>query len=82
VLGKIAHKFSRLKNVLEGGYRNTKLKEMSAIHLDVNLKSCFNPTKELNVIPLRWIVERTIVWLFNFRGLPWTTSSTPTPPIP
>ena len=44
VLEKIAHKFSRLKNVLEGGYRNDELKEMSTRHPDVNLKSCFNPT--------------------------------------
>ena len=72
-LGKLAHKFPRLKKILaDGGYRGDELKEMVrktlGCRLEVVLRPNENP-KKFNVIPLRWIVERSFAWLYNFRRI-------------
>lgn len=72
-LSRLAHKFPRLKKVIaDGGYRGDELKEkvqrMLGCKLEVVLRPDENP-KKFNVIPLRWIVERSFAWLYNFRRI-------------
>ncbi len=71
VVKKIAYKFPRQRKILaDGGYRGEELKEpvhkTSGCSLEVVLRPDESP-KKFNVIPLRWIVERTFAWLYNFR---------------
>jgi len=70
-LGKLAHKFPRLKKILaDGGYRGDKLKETARKKLGCQFEVVLRPDespKKFNVIPLRWIVERSFAWLYNFR---------------
>ena len=70
---KFAHKFPRLRKILaDGGYRGDGLKEkvrtMLSCELEVVLRPDESP-KKFNVIPLRWIVERSFAWLYNFRRI-------------
>ena len=71
VLEKLANKFPRLKKILaDGGYRGDALKEMARKKLGCQLEVVLRPDespKKFNVIPLRWIVERSFAWLYNFR---------------
>ena len=72
-LEKLAHKFPRLKKILaNGGYRGDELKEMVRKTLGCQLEVVLRPDespKKFNVIPLRWIVERSFAWLYNFRRI-------------
>ena len=72
-LEKLAHKFPRLKKILaDGGYRGDGLKEMVRKKLGCQLEVVLRPDespKKFNVIPLRWIVERSFAWLYNFRRI-------------
>ena len=72
-LEKIAHKFPRLSKILaDGGYRGEELKELVHKTLGCNLEVVLRPDespKKFNVIPLRWIVERSFAWLYNFRRI-------------
>ena len=70
---KIANKFPRLRKILaDGGYRGEELKELVHKTLGCNLEVVLRPDespKKFNVIPLRWIVERSFAWLYNFRRI-------------
>ena len=70
-LEKLAHKFPRLKKILaDDGYRGDELKEMVRKKLGCQFEVVLRPDespKKFNVIPLRWIVERSFAWLYNFR---------------
>ena len=72
-LKKLAHKFPRLKKVIaEGGYRGDELKEKVRRTLGCNIEVVLRPNespKKFNVIPLRWIVERSFAWLYSFRRI-------------
>ncbi len=73
-LEKLAHKFPRLKKMLaDGGYRGDELKEMARKTLGCQLEVVLRPDEstiqKFNVIPLRWIVERSFAWLYNFRRI-------------
>ena len=63
----------RLKKILaDGGYRGEELKEMVRKTLGCKLEVVLRPDespKKFNVIPLRWIVERSFAWLYNFRRI-------------
>jgi len=69
-LKKLAHKFPRLRKILaDGGYRGDGLKEKVRRMLGCNLEVVLRPDespKKFNVIPLRWIVEKSFAWLWNF----------------
>ena len=71
VLKKLANKFPRLKKILaDGGYRGDELKETVCKTLGCQLEVVLRPDespKKFNAILLRWIVERSFVWLYNFR---------------
>ena len=73
VLKKLANKFPRLRKILaDGGYRGDKLKEMARKTLGCQFEVVLRPDespKKFNVIPLRWIVERSFAWLYNFRRI-------------
>ena len=69
---KLAYKFPRLVKILaDGGYRrdlgNWGRKKFGWI-LEVVLRSDECPVK-FQVVPKRWIVERSFSWLENFRRL-------------
>lgn len=70
---KMANKFPRLKKILaDGGYRGEELKETVLKTLGCQLEVVLRPDqshKKFNVIPLRWIVERSFAWLYNFRRI-------------
>jgi len=72
-LARIAHKFPRLKKILaDGGYRGEELKGLVRKTLGCQLEVVLRPherPKKFNVIPLRWIVERSFAWLYNFRRI-------------
>ena len=63
--------FPRLKKILtDGGYKGQKLIETARRKLGAEFTVVFCPeesSKKFSVIPLRWIVERSISWLENFR---------------
>ena len=64
-------KSPRLKKILaDGGYRGDKLKETARKKLGCQFEVVLRPDespKKFNVIPLRWIVEKSFAWLYNFR---------------
>ena len=69
-LARLVHKFPRLRKILaDGGYRGNELKEKVrktlGCQLEVVLRLNESP-KKFNVIPFRWIVERSFAWLYNF----------------
>lgn len=73
VLSRLAHKFPRLKKIIaDGGYRGDELKEKVRRTLGCKLEIVLRPDespKKFNIIPLRWIVERSFAWLYNFRRI-------------
>ena len=70
-LSRLAHKFPRLKKIIaDGGYRGDELKEKVRRTLGCRLEVVLRPDecpKKFDVIPLRWIVERSFALLYNFR---------------
>lgn len=73
VVERLAHKFPRLRKLLaDGGYRGEELKERIRKAFGWELSVVLRPDdcpKRFNVIPKRWIVERSLSWLENFRRL-------------
>jgi len=63
----------RLKKIItDGGYRGDELKEKVQRTLGCKLEVALRPDesqKKFNVITLRWIVERSFAWLYNFRRI-------------
>ena len=58
------------KILADGGYRGDRLKETARKRLGCQFEVVLRPDegpKKFNVIPLRWIVERSFAWLYNFR---------------
>ena len=58
------------KILADGGYRGDGQKEMVRKKLGCQLEVVLRPDespKKFNVLPLRWIVERSFAWLYNFR---------------
>lgn len=70
---KIANKFPRHKKMLaDSSYRGDELKGMVCKTLGCQLEVLLRPDespKKFNVIHLRWIVERSFSWLYNFRRI-------------
>ena len=71
-IGRLSYKFPRLVKILaDGGYRgglaDWTLKEFGWI-LEVVTRSDECPYK-FQILPKRWIVERSFSWLENFRRL-------------
>ena len=69
---KLEHKFPRLTRILaDGGYRGSLgdwVTERFGWVVEVVLRPYECPTK-FQVLPKRWIVERSFSWLVNFRRL-------------
>ena len=69
---KLEHKFPRLKKILaDGGYQGTLgnwVAEKFSWVMEVVLRPDECPAK-FQVLPKRWIVERSFSWLENFRRL-------------
>ncbi|MCI1648982.1 MAG: IS5 family transposase, partial [Bacteroides sp.] len=72
VIDSLAYKFPRLVKILaDGGYRDSLadwLMEKYGWDLEVVLKPDQCPSK-FQVLPKRWIVERSFAWLENYRRL-------------
>lgn len=68
----LAYKFPRLSKILaDGGYQgdlDAWVKDKFGWELEVGLRPK-ESSKKFNVIPKRWIVERTFSWLENYRRL-------------
>ena len=68
----LAYKFPRLNKILaDGGYQGDLaawVKDKFGWELEVVIRPKEN-SKKFNVIPKRWIVERTFSWLENYRRL-------------
>jgi putative transposase len=71
VIERLKHRFPRLKTIIaDGGYKGElvqKVQNSFGWNLQVVLRS--DTTKKFEVLPKRWIVERTITWLEGFRRL-------------
>ncbi len=71
VIERLKHRFCRLKTILaDGGYRGElaqNVKNAFGWIIQVVLRS--DTTKKFQVLPKRWIVERTFAWLEGFRRL-------------
>ena len=65
--------FPRLKKILaDGGYKGQKLIDAVRKKLGAEFTVVLRPdesSKKFNVLPLRWIVERSFSWLENFRRI-------------
>lgn len=72
VIERLAHKFPRLVKILaDGGYQGDLadwMKKKFGWTLEVVLRPDECPSK-FQVLPKRWIVERSFAWLDNFRRL-------------
>ena len=72
VIERLAHKFPRLVKILaNGGYQGDLadwMKKKFGWTLEVVLRPDECPSK-FQVLPKRWIVERSFAWLDNFRRL-------------
>jgi putative transposase len=75
VLPKLAHGFPRLAAVLaDAGYRGAAFAAWVAAALHVELQRAHRPPRRpgrrgFQVLPKRWIVERTFGWLGRYRRL-------------
>ncbi|MDL2262843.1 IS5 family transposase [Bacteroidales bacterium OttesenSCG-928-I21] len=71
VIERLKNRFPRLKKIIaDGGYRGDlaeTIKKSFGWVLQVVLRS--DTTKKFEVLPKRWIVERTFAWLEGFRRL-------------
>lgn len=71
VIESLKYRFSLLKTIIaDGGYRGElaeKIKNAFGWKLQVVLRS--DTTKKFEVLPKRWIVERTLSWFEGFRRL-------------
>jgi putative transposase len=71
VIERLKYRFPRLKTIVaDGGYRGDlaeKIKKSFGWILQVVLRS--DTTKKFEVLPKRWIVERTFSWFESFRRL-------------
>ncbi|KAF5063302.1 IS5 family transposase ISMac15 [anaerobic digester metagenome] len=71
VMESLKYRFSLLKTIIaDGGYRGElaeKIKNAFGWKLQVVLRS--DTTKKFEVLPKRWIVERTLSWFEGFRRL-------------
>lgn len=71
VIESLKYRFSLLKTIIaDGGYRGElaeKIKNAFGWTLQVVLRS--DTTKKFEVLPKRWIVERTLSWFEGFRRL-------------
>ena len=65
--------FPRLKKILaDGGYKGQKLIDTVQQKLGAEFTVVLRPdesSKKFNVLPLRWIVERSFSWLESFRRI-------------
>lgn len=72
VLAEIVHRFPWLRHVFaDGGYAGNKLKDalrrISKWTIDIIKRS--DKAKGFEVLPRRWVVERTVAWLNRNRRL-------------
>lgn len=72
VLGKAKNKgHKKLKSFVDGGYAGKLIawaKEILDYEVEVVKRSDLNK-HEFKVLPKRWIVERTLSWLYRYRRL-------------
>ncbi len=71
VIERLKNRFCRLKTIIaDGGYRGELIQNVEKSFgwiLKVVLRS--DSTKKFQVLPKRWIVERTFAWFEGFRRL-------------
>lgn len=73
MLAEIASRFPWLRHVFaDGGYAGTKLKDaLRRIgKWTIAIIKRFDAAKGFEVLPRRWVVERTLAWLNRNRRLP------------
>ncbi|MCQ2193606.1 MAG: transposase, partial [Paludibacteraceae bacterium] len=73
VFENMRYKFPKLAKIIaDGGYRGEQLSQTLIATLGCDLEIVLRPDEcpsKFQVLPKRWIVERSFAWLENFRRL-------------
>lgn len=70
LLSDLMRRFARLKKLwADGTYSGDFVKQAEALGLEVEITTRLSDQPGFEVIPWRWVVERTFAWLGNYRRL-------------
>jgi putative transposase len=70
LLPELVRRFPRLKKLwADGTYAGTCVEQARAYGLEVEITTHLSDQPGFQVIPRRWVVERTFAWLGNYRRL-------------
>ena len=70
LLPDLVRRFPRLKKLwADGTYAGTFVEQARAYGLEVEITTRLSDLSGFQVIPRRWVVERTFAWLGNYRRL-------------
>jgi len=70
LLPELVRRFPRLKKLwADGTYAGTFVEQARAYGLEVEITTHLSDQPGFQVIPRRWVVERTFAWLGNYRRL-------------
>jgi putative transposase len=70
LLPELVRRFPRLKKLwADGTYAGTFVEQARADGLEVEITTHLSDQPGFQVIPRRWVVERTFAWLGNYRRL-------------
>ena len=70
LLPELVRRFPRLKKLwADGTYAGTFVEQARAYGLQVEITTHLSDQPGFQVIPRRWVVERTFAWLGNYRRL-------------
>lgn len=68
---QLRYLFPRLKTIIaDGGYRGKLVDIVKDLEWELSVILCLDESsKKFQVIPLRWIIERTFSWIENYRRM-------------
>jgi putative transposase len=70
LLPGLRERFPRLKKLwADGTYRGTFVEQARAVGIDIEVTTGLSDQPGFQVIPRRWVSERTFAWLGNYRRL-------------
>ncbi len=70
LLPGLRQRFPRLKKLwADGTYRGEFVEQAAALGIDVEITTRLSDQPGFQVIPRRWVSERTFAWLSNYRRL-------------
>lgn len=70
LLPDLMHRFERLQKLwADGTYSGQFVEQAQALGLEVEITTRLSERHGFEVIPWRWVVERTFAWLGNYRRL-------------